>query len=197
MLLRNKTCQRAAQRGAAALKQAQSYCSRIGRRLHARGFLCETLISIQRLRPPSPLNRRSGRGDKVGFPIAAERHACSSSRRCGTHVQHRQGAPAGSGQLPIETFTILYYGEGQADGFFGEIDEDTWIERRDGSSFIYTELSETPDQVVLFDESRQRTVTIDWPTFDLTIEDNGSEVTYEVTDFSKSLLPFVPPESWV
>ena len=92
-------------------------------------------------------------------------------------------------QVTPITFTGLYYGDTQAEGFFGEIDDKTWIERAGGATYTYTELLESPNRVVLYDEARDRTVTIDWPEYDLTVSENGVETLYTVVDFSHRLTP--------
>jgi hypothetical protein len=118
------------------------------------------------------------------LPSAAVNHMSNTA-----NLHLREGA-----HLPIETFTVLYYGDTQAEAFLGEIDKDTWIERVDGDTFTYQEVSESDDLVVLYDASRDRTVTIDWPNYDLTVSDNGTNVTYEVIDFSNSLSPYMPQD---
>ncbi|MCW3798180.1 hypothetical protein OMW55_10225 [Sphingomonas sp. BN140010] len=95
------------------------------------------------------------------------------------------------------TFTVLYYGIGAEDvGFFGEVSEKTWIERTAGATYTYKELVENPNRVVLYDEVRDRTVTINWSNYHFTISDDGVQTSYIVTDSEDSLRPFVPPDSW-
>lgn len=94
---------------------------------------------------------------------------------------------------PFESFSVLYYGVIEGDdirGFLWETDRDTWIENPvGGGQFTYQELSDTGSQVVLYDASRDRTVTIDWPTNDVTVLDDGTEQTFDVIDFAHSLWP--------
>lgn len=97
---------------------------------------------------------------------------------------------------PFEKFTILYYGEIEGDeivALLAEVDRDTWGEdiRFSDDVFFYEEISETADQVVLYDASRDRTLTIDWTTYDLTISDGAGEITHDVIDFENSLSPYV------
>ena len=99
--------------------------------------------------------------------------------------------------LPFETFMRLYYGsesEGSL-GFFGEVDRDTWFERVGGTGdiFWYQEVSETDDHVVLRDVSRERTVTIDYTTNDLTVSYGTSEFTFDIIDFEATLFPATSP----
>lgn len=92
-------------------------------------------------------------------------------------------------KIPIETFSILYYGgsDGEAAGLFEEIDRDTWTERTGGEVHVYEEIEETADQVVLYDASRDRTVTIDWVNLDLVVSDAGQQTQYEIIDYDVSL----------
>ena len=101
-----------------------------------------------------------------------------------------------SDKLPFERFSILYYGEIECDeivALLGEVDRDTWGEdvRFSDDEFTYEEISETADQVVLYDAARDRTLTIDWTTFDVTIADNGTVITYDVIDSSSSFSPYI------
>jgi hypothetical protein len=85
--------------------------------------------------------------------------------------------------LKFETFWILQY-EGEVDGQFvtGRFTEtapDRWTE---SGGFTYQELSETNDRVVLYDASRDRTVTIDWDTFDLTVMNDGVTQVFDIID---------------
>jgi len=118
------------------------------------------------------------------LPTAAVEHMSATA-----NLHLREGA-----HLPIETFTILYYGDTQAEAFLGEVTKNSWIERVDGAVFTYQELFESDDRVVLYDASRDRTITIDWPTFDVTVSDDDSVITYELIDFFNSLSPYVPPD---
>jgi hypothetical protein len=95
---------------------------------------------------------------------------------------------------PIETFTILYYGDRQAEAFLGEIDKDTWIERSDEGNFFYEELFEKANRVVLYDESRDRKLIIDLKKFDVTVVDDGAKTHFEIIDISQSSSPFIPPD---
>src|SRR5687767_4894184 len=84
---------------------------------------------------------------------------------------------------PFEKFTVLYYGEPRGDeivALLKEVDRDTWVEdiRFSDDVFTYEEILETADRVVLYDASRDRTLTIDWATYDLTIFDDGTEITH-------------------
>lgn len=115
-------------------------------------------------------------------------------------ISHMSGNALGrmynSEKSPFEKFTILYYGEIEGDeivALLKEVDRDTWVEdiRFSDDVFTYEEISETADQVVLYDASRDRTLTIDWTTYDLTVSDNGTEITYDVIDFENSLSPYV------
>ena len=101
-----------------------------------------------------------------------------------------------SEKSPFEKFSILYYGEIDGDeivALLGEVDRDTWVEdvRFSDEFFTYEEISETADRVVLYDASRDLTLTIDWTIFDLTISSGGTEVTHDVIDSSTSLIPYI------
>ena len=89
-----------------------------------------------------------------------------------------------SDQTPIETFAILYYEDesGEVSGRFEEVNADTWTETIGGNVFTFQEISETPDRVILYDASRDRTVTIDWPTFDLTASEDGAVQEFSIID---------------
>ena len=96
---------------------------------------------------------------------------------------------------PFEKFSILYYGEADGDeivALLKEVAPDIWVEdvRFSDDVFTYQEISETPDQVVLYDASRERTLTIDWTTFDVTVSDGSGEITYDLIDYDHSLIPY-------
>ena len=98
---------------------------------------------------------------------------------------------------PFEKFTVLYYGEADGDeivALLKEVDRDTWVEdvRFSDDVFTYEEISETDDQVVLYDASRDRTLTIDWvgPSYDVTVSDGSGEITYDLIDYNHSLIPY-------
>lgn len=115
-------------------------------------------------------------------------------------ISHMSGKALGrmynSENSPFEKFSILYYGEIDGDeivALLKEVDRDTWFEdiRFSDDDFTYQEISETADQVVLYDASRDRTLTIDWTTYDVTILDGAGETTHDVIDFNHSLSPYV------
>ncbi len=101
---------------------------------------------------------------------------------------------------PVETFaTVDFVGRSTnplAIGPIVEVDENSWIE---ANTFHFEEVSETPDQVVLFDDSRNVTLIIDYRTNEVSVIDatNGDLVyIYDVTGVDYSLTPVIP-DGWI
>jgi hypothetical protein len=76
-----------------------------------------------------------------------------------------------------------------------EVDENSWIE---ANYWHFEEVSESKDQVVLFDDSRDVTMVIDYPTNEILIyAPNGSlALIYDITGVTYSLTPVIP-DGWV
>lgn len=99
---------------------------------------------------------------------------------------------------PVETYaTVDFMGQStnpDARGPIVEVDENTWVE---ANTWFFEEISETGDQVVLFDESRDVTLIIDYTT-DLihVIDGDGNAVyDYDVMGVSYSMVPVIP-DGW-
>src|SRR5688572_16013554 len=96
------------------------------------------------------------------------------------------------------SFTTLYYSIGRdtvAD--LWEIDDRTWVERTaSGENHTYRELHESPNRVVLYDESRDSTIIIDWKTYGLTVIDDDVSTLHYVEDFGHSYRPQTLPDWW-
>ncbi|MCH8617229.1 hypothetical protein LZ016_14120 [Sphingomonas sp. SM33] len=76
-----------------------------------------------------------------------------------------------------------------------EVDENSWIE---ANFWHFEEVSETRDQVVLFDDSRDVTMVINYPTDEILIYAPNGELAliYDITGVSYSLTPVIP-DGWV
>ena len=100
---------------------------------------------------------------------------------------------------PVETYaTVDFVGQitnPAAVGPIVEIDENSWIE---ANTWHFEEVSETSDEVVLFDESRGVTLIIDYTT-DLihVVDSSGNPVyDYDVTGVTYSTVPVIP-DGWI
>ncbi|HET7708818.1 MAG TPA: hypothetical protein VFK50_04690 [Sphingomicrobium sp.] len=100
---------------------------------------------------------------------------------------------------PIETYaTVDFVGQStnpDAVGPIVEVDENSWVE---ANSWFFEEVSETDEEVVLFDESRGVTLIIDYTT-DLihVIDSEGNPVyDYDVTGVTYSTVPVIP-DGWI
>ena len=100
---------------------------------------------------------------------------------------------------PVETYaTVDFVGrETNPDAVppIVEVDATHWIE---ANYWHFTEVSETRDQVVLFDESRSVTMVIDYPTDEILIYAPSGDLAliYDITGVQYSLQPVIP-DGWV
>jgi hypothetical protein len=76
-----------------------------------------------------------------------------------------------------------------------EVDENSWIE---ANFWHFEEVSETRDQVVLFDDSRDVTMVIDYPTNEILIYAPSGDLAliYDITGVHYSLTPVIP-DDWI
>ena len=76
-----------------------------------------------------------------------------------------------------------------------EVDADSWIE---ANFWHFEEVSETRDQVVLFDDSRDVTMIIDYPSDEILIYAPNGELAliYDITGVTYSLTPVIP-DGWI
>ena len=99
----------------------------------------------------------------------------------------------------VETFaTVDFVGREtnpDAKGPIVEVDENSWIEN---NFWHFEEVSETRDQVVLFDDSRDVTLIIDYTTDEISIFAPNGELAliYDVTGVTYSLTPVIP-DGWI
>lgn len=99
----------------------------------------------------------------------------------------------------IETFaTVDFVARETNAGYFGsfvEVDENSWIEN---NYWHFEEVSETSDRVVMFDDSRDVTLVIDYATDEILIyAPNGQlALIYDVTNVDYSLAPVIP-DGWI
>jgi hypothetical protein len=100
---------------------------------------------------------------------------------------------------PVENFaTVDFVGQStnpDARGPIVEVDENSWVE---ANTWHFEEVSETSDRVVLFDESRDVTLIIDYTT-DLihVIGSDGNPVyDYDITGVTFSTEPVIP-DGWM
>jgi hypothetical protein len=99
----------------------------------------------------------------------------------------------------VETFaTVDFVGREtnpDAIGPIVEVDENSWIEV---NTWHFEEVSETRDGVVLFDDSRDVTLTIDYTTNEIHVIDGTGALVYiyDVTGVEYSLTPVIP-DGWI
>ena len=76
-----------------------------------------------------------------------------------------------------------------------EVDENSWLEN---NFWHFEEVSETRDQVVLFDDSRDVTMIINYPTDEILIYAPNGELAliYDITGVHYSLTPVIP-DGWI
>ena len=91
---------------------------------------------------------------------------------------------------PFESYTTVAYtgmnGGVPISGSFVEVDADTWVEN---GLFSFQEVSETDEEVILYDTSRDTTIFINLLTNDLYVQWAGNELVWDVAEVSKSLAP--------
>lgn len=98
----------------------------------------------------------------------------------------------------IETYaTVDFVGREtnpEAIGPIVEVDENSWVE---ANFWHFEEVSETRDRVVLFDDSRDVTMIIDYPTNEILIYAPTGELAliYDITDVDYALQPVIP-DGW-
>jgi hypothetical protein len=83
--------------------------------------------------------------------------------------------------------TVNYQGENggvPVSGTFVEVDSKTWVQN---GLFTFTEISETKKHVVLYDQSRDVTVTINFLTDDLLVSFGNTHLVWDVTGVAHSL----------
>ena len=82
-----------------------------------------------------------------------------------------------------------------ARGPIGEVDESSWVEN---NFWHFAEVSETRDQVVLFDDSRDVTMIINYPTDEIFIYAPNGELAliYDLTGVHYSMTPVIP-DGWI
>ena len=101
-------------------------------------------------------------------------------------------------RLGLETYTTVdFVGQStnpDARGPIVEVDENSWIE---ANSWYFEEVSETSEQVVLYDASRGTTLTIDYTTGLIHVVDSTGYLLYDydVTGVTYSLTPVIP-DGW-
>lgn len=99
---------------------------------------------------------------------------------------------------PVEVYaTVDFVGQStnpDARGPIVEVDEDSWIE---ANTWHFEEVSETSDQVVLFDDSRDVTLIIDYTTDLIHVIDSAGNLVYDydVTGVTYSSEPVIP-DGW-
>lgn len=99
----------------------------------------------------------------------------------------------------IETYsTVDFVGREtnpDAVGPIVEVDENSWVE---ANFWHFEEVSETRDQVVLFDDSRDVTMIINYPTDEILIYAPNGELAliYDITGVDYSLTPVIP-DGWI
>ena len=99
----------------------------------------------------------------------------------------------------IETYsTVDFVGREtnpDAIGPIVEVDENSWVE---ANFWHFEEVSETRDQVVLFDDSRDVTMIINYPTDEILIYAPNGELAliYDITGVDYSLAPVIP-DGWM
>lgn len=100
---------------------------------------------------------------------------------------------------PLETFaTVDFVGRitnPDAIGPIVEVDDNSWIE---ANFWHFEEVSETRDRVVLFDDSRDVTLIIDYTTNEISVFAPNGELAliYDVTGVEYSLTPVIP-DGWI
>lgn len=98
---------------------------------------------------------------------------------------------------PFETYSTVAYsglnGGVLGSGLFVEVDADTWVEN---NLFVFQEISETDQEVILYDASRDTTVFINLITNDLYVQWSGNQLVWDVTDTSQALTPVIP-DGWL
>ena len=99
----------------------------------------------------------------------------------------------------IETYaTVDFVGREtnpDAIGPIVEVDADSWIE---ANFWHFEEVSETDDQVILFDDSRDVTLVIDYTTDEIYVYAPSGDLAliYDVTGVDYSLAPVIP-DGWI
>lgn len=99
----------------------------------------------------------------------------------------------------IETYTTVDFVARETNagysGAFVEVDPTHWIE---SNYWHFREISENRDGVVLFDDSRSVTVSIDYHTNEISIYAPTGELAlvYDVTGVDYSLTPVIP-DGWI
>jgi hypothetical protein len=97
----------------------------------------------------------------------------------------------------VESFTTIAYhginGGVPVEGLIVEVDPDTWVEN---NLFTFQEVSESNTQVVLYDASRDTTITINLVTNDFIVSFGSNELVWTVDDVSRSLAPVIP-DGWI
>lgn len=98
---------------------------------------------------------------------------------------------------PFETYsTVSYVGNNGGTVFNGllvEVTPTTWVEN---DLFHFNEVSETDTQVVLYDPSRDLTLTLNYSTNDLDVSFGSTTLHWTITGVTESLAPVIP-DGWI
>ena len=98
---------------------------------------------------------------------------------------------------PFETYsTVSYVGNNGGTIFNGllvEVTPTTWVEN---NTFHFNEVSETASQVVLYDPSRDLTLTLNYATNDLAVSFDSTTLHWGITGVTDSLTPVIP-DGWI